>query len=89
MSGPGHQPGDVDSKGFSPFALPNVIEVAEGIPFIELTNWNHERLYALKGEVVRSGVKSVIGVDMPIFEKRRSPAWDNHRFNIRIALPEV
>lgn len=58
-------------KGFSPFALPNVIEVAEGIPFIELTNWNHERLYALKGEVVRSGVKSIIGVDMPVFEKRR------------------
>lgn len=39
-------------QGFSPYALPNVIDVAEGIPFIELTNWDHEKLYALKGEIV-------------------------------------
>lgn len=58
-------------QGFSPFALPNVIEVAEGIPFIELTDWDHEKLYALKGEVVRRGMKAVTGFDMPIFEKRR------------------
>ncbi|PHR86296.1 MAG: asparagine synthase, partial [Blastopirellula sp.] len=58
-------------KGFSPYALPNVIEVAEGIPFIELTDWDHQRLYDLKGEIVRRGVKSITGFDMPIFEKRR------------------
>jgi asparagine synthase (glutamine-hydrolysing) len=58
-------------RGFSPFATPNVIEVAEGIPFIELTDWDHQRLYALKGEVVRRGVKAVTGMDMPIFPKRR------------------
>jgi asparagine synthase (glutamine-hydrolysing) len=58
-------------RGFSPFALPNVIEVAERIPFIELTDWRHDRLYALKGEVVRRGVKAVTGVAMPIFPKRR------------------
>ena len=58
-------------QGFSPFALPNVIEVAEGIPFIELTNWNEERLYALKGEVVRRGVLAVTGLSMPVYEKRR------------------
>ncbi len=58
-------------KGFSPFALPAVIEVAEGIPFIELTDWDHEKLYALKGEVVRRGVKAITGLDMPVFEKRR------------------
>ena len=57
--------------GFSPFALPNVIEVAEGIPFIELTDWDHERLYALKGEIVRRGVESVTGMTMPVFPKRR------------------
>ena len=57
--------------GFSPYALPNVIEVAEGIPFIELTDWDHERLYSLKGEIVRRGVKAVTGFDMPVFEKRR------------------
>ncbi len=56
---------------FSPFNLPNVIEIAEGIPFIKLTDWDHKRLYELKGEVVSRGVKAVIGMDMPIFEKRR------------------
>jgi asparagine synthase (glutamine-hydrolysing) len=58
-------------RGFSPFALPNVIEVAEGIPFIELTDWNEARLYALKGEVVRRGVAAITGLTMPTFEKRR------------------
>ncbi|HRP58084.1 asparagine synthase-related protein [Agriterribacter sp.] len=61
-------------KGFSPYALPNVIEVAEGIPFIALTNWNEEALYALKGEVVSRGIKAVTGFDMPVFEKRRFQA---------------
>ena len=58
-------------RGFSPFALPNVIDVAEGIPFIELTDWNEARLYALKGEVVRRGVAAITGLTMPVFEKRR------------------
>ena len=58
-------------RGFSPFALPNVIAVAEGIPFIELTDWQHDRLYALKGEIVRRGVEAVTGITMPIFPKRR------------------
>jgi len=57
--------------GFSPFALPRVIEVAESIPFIELTDWSHQKLYALKGEIVRHGIRAVCGLDMPIFEKRR------------------
>lgn len=58
-------------RGFSPFALPNVIEVSEGIPFIELTDWQHDRLYQLKGEVVRRGVEQITGHTMPVFEKRR------------------
>ncbi len=58
-------------RGFSPYALPNVIDVAEGIPFVELTNWDHEKLYALKGEIVRRGVRAITGLDMPCFEKRR------------------
>ncbi len=58
-------------KGFSPFTLPNVIEVAEGIPFIELTDWDHERLYRLKGEVVAAGILARTGQAMPVFEKRR------------------
>src|SRR5205085_679600 len=48
--------------GFSPYALPNVIEVAEGIPFIELTGWDPQRLYSLKGEIVRHGVEELTGL---------------------------
>jgi asparagine synthase (glutamine-hydrolysing) len=51
--------------------LPNVIEVAEGIPFIELTDWDHEKLYALKGDIVSRGIEAVTGMHMPIFEKCR------------------
>ncbi len=58
-------------RGFSPFALPNVIEVSEGIPFIELTDWDHGKLYELKGEVVRRGIEQITGHTMPVFEKRR------------------
>lgn len=58
-------------RGFSPYALPNVIEVAEGIPFIELTQWDHGKLYQLKGDVVRAGIKSLTGIEMPVFDKAR------------------
>ena len=58
-------------KGFSPYTLPNVIEIAEGIPFIDLTDWDHEKLYDLKGDVVARGIKAVTGMDMPVFPKRR------------------
>jgi asparagine synthase (glutamine-hydrolysing) len=58
-------------EGFSPYALPNVIEMAESIPFVELTDWEPEKLYELKGEVVRRGVKAVTGQKMPVFEKTR------------------
>jgi asparagine synthase (glutamine-hydrolysing) len=58
-------------RGFSPYALPDVIAVAEGIPFVELTDWDPMRLYALKGEVVRRGVEALTGLRMPVFEKRR------------------
>lgn len=58
-------------KGFSPYTLPNLIEIAEGIPFIEMTGWNHEELYKLKGEIVSSGIKAITGMDMPVYKKRR------------------
>ena len=58
-------------EGFSPYTLPNVIEISEGIPYIELTNWDHEKLYELKGKIVSSGVKGITGMDMPVFSKRR------------------
>src|SRR5262249_26799206 len=57
--------------GFSPYTRPSVLEVAEGIPFAILTAYDVPRLYALKGEIVRRGVKAVTGFDMPAFAKRR------------------
>ena len=56
---------------FSPYTLPNVIEVSEGIPYIDMTNWDHEKLYELKGSIVSAGVKAITGMDMPVFHKRR------------------
>jgi asparagine synthase (glutamine-hydrolysing) len=61
----------LEFETLSPYTLPNVIEVAEGIPFIDLTEWDHEKLYSLKGELVRLGIKSLTGMDMPVFPKRR------------------
>jgi len=58
-------------KAFSPFTLPNVVEVSEGIPFIALTDWDCERLYELKGEIVSRGVRAHTDFTMPVFEKRR------------------
>lgn len=57
--------------GFSPYTRPDVIEVAEGIPFGALTRYDVPTLYALKGEVVRRGVRAITGFDMPMFPKRR------------------
>ncbi len=57
--------------GFSPYAQPAVVEVAEGIPFAALTDYDVPTLYALKGEIVGRGVKAVTGLDMPVFPKRR------------------
>lgn len=58
-------------EGFSPYTLPNVIEISEGIPYIDLTNWDHQKLYELKGQIVSLGIKAVTGMDMPVFPKRR------------------
>ena len=56
---------------FSPYTRPAVIAVAEAVPFAELTSGSHERLYALKGEIVRRGVSAVLALEMPIYPKRR------------------
>lgn len=58
-------------EGFSPYTRPSVIAVAEAMPFAELTEGSHERLYALKGEIISRGIRAVLGLDMPIFPKRR------------------
>ena len=56
---------------FSPYARPSVIAVAEAMPFAALTEGSHERLYALKGDVVSRGMRAVLGLEMPVFPKRR------------------
>lgn len=58
-------------EGFSPYTRPAVVAVAEAIPFATLTEGSTERLYALKGEIVGRGVRTVTGFDMPRFPKRR------------------
>ena len=77
-------------EGFSPFTRPSVVEQAEGIPFIALTGYDVEKLYALKGDVVRRGVKSVTGFDMPVFPKRRFQhgAVSVERLRQRLPNPE-
>jgi asparagine synthase (glutamine-hydrolysing) len=56
---------------FSPYTRPSVIGVAEAIPFAQLTQGSHDRLYALKGEIVSRGIRAVLGLDMPVYPKRR------------------
>jgi asparagine synthase (glutamine-hydrolysing) len=58
-------------NGFSPYTKPSVISVAEAIPYIELTNYNVDRLYELKGEIVSRGIEALTGLRMPIYPKRR------------------
>ena len=58
-------------SGFSPFTRPNVVAVAEAIPFIDLTEYSVDRLYELKGEIVSRGIARLTSVKMPVFNKRR------------------
>ncbi|HEX8236184.1 MAG TPA: asparagine synthase-related protein [Abditibacteriaceae bacterium] len=74
-------------ESFSPFTRPNVVEVAEGIPFIDLTDYSVDRLYALKGEVVSRGIKSVTGLQMPVYEKRRFQHGALRRDTLQQHLP--
>jgi asparagine synthase (glutamine-hydrolysing) len=74
-------------EGFSPFTRPNVIEVAEGIPFTELTGMDVEKLYALKGDIVARGVKAITGMDMPVFPKRRFQHGAVKVENLRQRMP--
>ncbi len=57
--------------GFSPFTRPQIIEISEGIPFIELTQYNPKKLYRLKGQIIGAGIKAITGLEMPLFPKRR------------------
>jgi asparagine synthase (glutamine-hydrolysing) len=58
-------------SGFSPYTRPNVIAVAEAIPFVKLTDYDVSRLYELKGEIVSRGIAALTSMQMPVFTKRR------------------
>jgi asparagine synthase (glutamine-hydrolysing) len=75
-------------ESFSPFTRPSVIGVAESIPFERLTDMSVDRLYALKGEIVRRGIKALTGLDMPVFEKRRFQHGALTQDQLRLRLPE-
>jgi len=73
---------------FSPYTRPAVVAAAEAIPFAELTGGSHDKLYALKGEIVGRGVRAVTGLELPLFPKRRfqhgagSESWFEGRFGV-------
>jgi asparagine synthase (glutamine-hydrolysing) len=78
-------------SGFSPFTRPQVMAIAESIPFAALTKYDVPSLYALKGEVVRRGVLHVTGFEMPAFPKRRFQhgALSEHALHARIGHSEA
>lgn len=61
----------VGMRSFSPLMLPSVIAAAEGIPFVDLTGWQLERLYALKGMLVAAGLEELTGCSVALTVKRR------------------
>ena len=74
-------------SGFSPYALPNVIAVAEAIPYVELTQWDPERLYLLKADIVRRGIEAITGLTMPSFRETSIPARGRRRHAFRFGVP--
>lgn len=74
-------------EGFSPYLQPAVVAVAEGVPFIELTQYDVARLYALKGEIVSRGISAVTGMKMPIYPKRRFQHGALPEADLRRRLP--
>lgn len=74
-------------SGFSPYTRPDVIAMAEAIPFIKLTDYSVERLYALKGEIVSRGIAAVTGMKMPVFPKRRFQHGAISKDALRSRLP--
>ena len=56
---------------FSPLSVRSVIAAAAAIPFEQVLGGHIERLYTLKQEVVSAGIRSVLGVEMPVNPKRR------------------
>jgi asparagine synthase (glutamine-hydrolysing) len=56
---------------YSPYTTRDAIAAAVAIPFEQVLAGSVERLYTLKADVVRAGVKAVTGIDMPVSPKCR------------------
>ncbi len=84
-----YAPGDsLGFEVFSPYTSPHVIEISEGIPFIEITGWDPKKLYDLKGQIVSLGVKAITGIDMPVFPKNRFQHGAVSKSNFNKLFPE-
>jgi asparagine synthase (glutamine-hydrolysing) len=60
-----------DFNAFSPFTCRSVIAEAQAMPFDAMLAGEAGRLATLKQDVIRAGVRVVLGVDMPVSPKRR------------------
>ena len=58
-------------EALSPYTMRSVMASALAIPFETVLDGSVEKLYALKQNVVQAGIKSVLGIDMPAYPKRR------------------
>ncbi|HEX5324951.1 MAG TPA: asparagine synthase-related protein [Capsulimonadaceae bacterium] len=58
-------------SAFSPYTDRAAIAAAAAIPFEQVLGGSIERLYTLKAEVVREGVRALTGISMPTPPKRR------------------
>jgi asparagine synthase (glutamine-hydrolysing) len=56
---------------FSPFTVRSAIAAAMAIPFEQVLDGHAARLGTLKQDVVSAGVRSVLGIEMPVHPKRR------------------
>jgi asparagine synthase (glutamine-hydrolysing) len=71
---------------FSPYTLRPVIQEAMAAPLRALIGEDPERLYRLKGRVVRAGVMALTGIDMPVRTKRRFQEGLTGRDDLAAAL---
>lgn len=58
-------------KALSPYTLRSAVREAMAVPVPKLVGDDPSRLYALKGEILRAGVRAVTGVTIPNMPKRR------------------
>ncbi len=56
---------------FSPYTTRECIAAATDIPYTTICNGSIERLYTLKGDIVKEGTKHVLGIEIPTPPKRR------------------